>query len=152
MSRVKAELLDEPVPLKTDITYLVQKNDSMLPYPNHKNSSSFYVRTSLEVLLPTFVSSNIVRLSAALTVRNGSCSVSNKTEFQGGIEAAPRYLLLLFLYFQMARSVFFSYFLCPFYPILFLLDIDIVSLTFCKYYLINSEMHDILCALVAMGL
>ena len=101
--------------------------------------------------LPTFVSSNIVRLSAALTVRNGPGSVSNKTVFQGDIEAAPRYLLLLFLYFQMARSVFFAYFLCPFYPILFLLDIDIVSLTFCKY-LINSEMHDILCALVAMGL
>ncbi|XP_066318018.1 uncharacterized protein [Miscanthus floridulus] len=51
MSRVKAELLDVPVPLETDMTHLVQKN--------------------------------------TLTVRNGSCSASNKTEFQGGIEAAP---------------------------------------------------------------
>lgn len=50
--------------------------------------------------LPTFLSSNIiVRLSSALTVRNGSCSVSNKTVFQGDIEAAPRYVLLQFLYF-----------------------------------------------------
>lgn len=45
----------------------------------------------------------ILFVSAALTVRNGSCSVSNKTVFQGDIEAAPRYLLLQFLYFQMAN-------------------------------------------------
>jgi hypothetical protein len=103
MSHVKAELLGEPVHLETDMTHLVQKNDSMLPYRNHKIFSSYYVRMSLEVLLPIFLSSNILFVSAALTVRNGSCSVSNKTVFQGDIEAAPRYLLLQFLYFQMAN-------------------------------------------------
>jgi hypothetical protein len=136
MSRVKAELIDEPVALETDMTNLVQKNDSMLPYPNHKNSSSFYVRISLEMLLPTFVSSNIVQLSAELIVRNGSCSVPNKTVFQGDIEAAPRYLRLPpFLYIQMANLLWswslFVLVLCPFYLIVYLLDIDTVAITFC---------------------
>lgn len=122
MSRVKTELLDGPIPLETDMTRLVQKN-SMFPYPSHTNSSSFCVRMSLEVLLPTFVSSNVGLLSAALAVRNGSCSVSNKTVFQGDIEAAPRYLLLLqFLYFQMANLLwlvsFCAFVMCPFYLIL----------------------------------
>jgi len=62
MSHVKAELLGEPVHLETDMTHLVQKNDSMLPYRNHKIFSSYYVRMSLEVLLPIFLSSNIVRI------------------------------------------------------------------------------------------
>ncbi|AQK68969.1 hypothetical protein ZEAMMB73_Zm00001d015457 [Zea mays] len=52
MSRVKAELIDEPVALETDMTNMVQKNDKLI-------------------------------------VRNGSCSVPNKTVFQGDIEAAP---------------------------------------------------------------
>ena len=40
MSRVKAELLDGPVPLETDMTHLVQKN-SMLPYPQPQKFLEF---------------------------------------------------------------------------------------------------------------
>jgi hypothetical protein len=66
---------------------------------------------SLEVLPPTFLSSYIVRIC---TVRNGSCSVSNKAVLQGDIEAAPRYFYYSFCTFKWLS--FFRLFLVFFLP------------------------------------